>query len=325
MEGVNRGMAWILTHDTPSLHNLPYSTKESLVNAVLDKAWAKMEPFVPQDKMEELAGLAAGSGVPLKTLLRMHAVPDLSETSCSGLVAPPSVTSDGHTYQLRLLDYEDTLGIQERPSIIIYRPQQGNAYANIGWIGFVGVVSGMNDKGVAVSEKGLGDPKGETLSGIPMPFLLEQVLRYANTAEEGTALIRAARRTNSYLYLIGDPKGGAVGMITSAQNFYSWKPNQVKHIPRPDRDYFQIPNLIFASHYHETMGKSLEGMRGKIDEQTLQVLSRQVAMPSNIHAVIYRLDEGRIWVSNRVGSTRAADRPYVTFSLKDAWKKYLDR
>src|SRR5207247_325930 len=60
--------------------------KRKLVNEVLEKAWKIMEPFVPQEEMEEMAGLADGlkaagiSGIDLATLHRVHAIPDLGET-----------------------------------------------------------------------------------------------------------------------------------------------------------------------------------------------------------------------------------------------------
>ena len=46
------------------------------------------------------------------------------------------------------------------------------------------------------------------------PFLLKNLLRYANSADEGATLIRSTRRTNSYVYFIGDKDGGAVDWHT---------------------------------------------------------------------------------------------------------------
>ena len=39
-------------------------------------------------------------------------------------------------------------------------------------LGLLGVISGMNDAGLAVSEMGYGDPSGESFHGIPMPSFL---------------------------------------------------------------------------------------------------------------------------------------------------------
>src|SRR2546422_171919 len=223
--------------------------KRDVVDTLLDAAWEKLRPFTPREDMQEMAGLAAGAGVPLHTIHRMHAIPDLGETSCSGLVARDTATRDGHVYQLRILDYGANFNLQRRPLITVYRPGNANAFVNIGWVGFVGVISGINDKGVALSEMGFGNPPGETLAGEPMPFLLKSVLRYANNADEGATLIRAARRTNSYVYFLGDPSGGAVGMITSAQQFLAYRANETERVLFAGVEYPQFRDVVYAGHY----------------------------------------------------------------------------
>ncbi len=298
--------------------------KRDIVDSLLDVAWQRMRRFTPREDMEEMAGLAAGSGVPLKTIHRMHAIPDTGETSCSALVARGSATRDGHVYQLRILDYGANFNLQRRPLITVYRPNGANAFVNIGWIGFVGVVSGMNDKGVAISEMGFGNPPGETLAGIPMPFLLKNVLRYANNADQGAAIIRAARRTNSYIYFLGDRQGDAIGMITSAQSFQAYRANEQETLQVGDKILPQFRDVVYAGHYEKKQAELVKQMQGTFDVPVIQELARQIAMKSNLHTVIYDLTAGKLWVANRKDNIRAADRPYVEFTLSEAWAKRLD-
>jgi isopenicillin-N N-acyltransferase-like protein len=297
--------------------------KRDIVDSLLDAAWQRMRRFTPREDMEEMAGLADGSGVPLKTIHRMHAIPDVGETSCSALVAKGAATHDGHVYQLRILDYGANFNLQRRPLITVYRPSGANAFVNIGWIGFVGVVSGINDKGVAISEMGFGDPPGETLAGVPMPFLLKNVLRYADTADQGAALIRAARRTNSYIYFLGDRQGDAIGMITSAQSFQAYRANQQETLQVGNKTLPQFRDVIYAGHYEKKQAELVKQMQGTFDVPVIQELARHIAMKSNLHTVIYDLTAGKIWVANRKDNVRAADRPYVEFTLNDAWAKHL--
>jgi hypothetical protein len=300
-------------------HLISQRDKSAIVEELMDGAWRLLAPFTPREDMEEMAGLAAGSGIPLRVIHRMHAIPDLGETSCSGLVACETATRDGHVYQLRILDYGGNFGLQKRPLITVYRPNNANAFVNIGWVGFVGVVSGANNAGVALSEMGFGNPPGETLSGIPMPFLLKNILRYSNTADEGAALIRAARRTNSYVYFLGDKSNGAIGMITSAQKFLAYRANEKNVLQLGDITLPQFRDLVYGGHYEKRQGELLGALHGKIDVPGLQELARKIAMKSNLHTVIYDLTAQKIWVANRKDNTRAADRPYVEFSLADAF------
>jgi hypothetical protein len=297
--------------------------KKEIINEFLDRAWHLMARYAPQEDLEEMRGLAAGSGLPLDVIHRMHAIPDTGETSCSGLVAKGSATSDGHVYQLRILDYGANFNLQRRPLITVYRPTTGNAnmYVTIGWVGFVGAISGVNEEGVALSEMGFGNPPGETLAGMPMPFLLKNVLRYANTSDDGAAVIRAARRTNSYVYFLGDKRNEPVGMITSAQHCLAYHANERDTLQVGGETLPQFRDVVYGGHYEKKQAQLVGQMQGTLDVATIQELARQIAMKSNLQSVIYDLTADKIWVANRKDTIRAADRPYVEFSLADAWKK----
>src|ERR1017187_5647007 len=297
--------------------------EEQIVNEFLDRAWKMMARYAPKEDLEEMEGLAAGSGIPLDVIHRMHALPDVGETSCSGLVAKGSATQDGHVYQLRILDYGANFNLQRRPLITVYRPttENANAYATIGWIGFVGAISGVSDKGVGLSEMGYGNPPGETLAGTPMPFLLKNVLRYADAAEDGAAIIRAARRTNSYVSFLGDKRNDPIGMITSAQRCLAYRANDSDTLAVNGKSMPQFHDVVYGGHYEDKQAQLVHDLQGKFDVATIQELARQIAMKSNLQTVIYDLTADKIWVANRKDKIRAADRTYVEFSLADAWNK----
>jgi hypothetical protein len=308
------------------LRKAPFvSPKEATpaINSVLDQAWEKLAPYTPQEDLDEMQGLADGAGIPVEVIHRMHAVPDLTETSCSALFARGAATRDRHSYQLRILDYGKQFKLYERPLITVYRPANGNAFVNVGWIGFIGVVSGINEKNVAVSEMGFGNPARETLHGIPMPFLLKNVLRYADTADQAAALVRAAKRTNSYVYLFGDRHGNAVATVSSAWTYSAYRPNEQDVIETGGRRIRQFRDVLYAGHYEEKQGNFIEKHLGDFNVATIEDLSREIAMKSNLHTVIYDLTDSKIWVANRNATERAADRPYVEFTLSTAWVKNL--
>jgi cytochrome c551/c552 len=254
----------------------------------------------------------------------MHAIPDVGETSCSGMVAKGSATRDGHVYQLRILDYGANFNLQRRPLITVYRPTTDNAnqYLTIGWIGFVGAISGVNEKGVALSEMGIGvPPGGKTLAGTPMPFLLKNVLRYADTADEGAAIIRSARRTNSYVYFLGDKRDDPIGLVTSAYRCLTYHANESDTLAVDGETFPQFHDVVYGGHYESKEAQLVRQMQGTFDVAAIQDLAKQIAMKSNLQTVIYDLTAEKIWVANRKGNIRAADRPYVEFSLADAWSK----
>ena len=325
IESVERGAQKFIPKEALKL--LSEKGKRQFVNAILDRAWSMMERFVPEEDLEEMAGLADGlkaagiTGVDLATLHRVHAIPDLGETSCSALVAKGSATRDGHVYQLRVLDYGGGFGLERHPLITVYHSTRTNenTFIDIGWIGFVGLVSGMNEKGVAISEMGFGNPPGETLAGEPMIFLLKRVLRNADTAEGAASIIRAAKRNNSYAYWLGDRGGGAIGMVTSAQQCQMFRVNECEQVSHGTAKLRQFADVIYAGHYGEKQGKLVEQMRGTFDLAAIKDMAKKIRMNSNLHTVIFDLTTGDLCVANRHGSVPAAECPYVDFHYSD-WK-----
>ena len=207
--------------------------------------------------------------------------------------------------------------MEKHPLITVYhstRPGE-NTFVNVGWMGFVGLVSGMNEKRVAVSEMGYGSHPGETLAGEPMIFLLKRMLRYADNAESAISIIRGAQRNNEYAYGIGDSTGGAYGLITSRERCRIFPVNAFSEI-----DYGkgggvlpQFKDVMYAGHVSQKQCKLVEQMAGKFDLEKIKEMTRQIAMKSNLHVVIYDLTTGDMWIANRQEKIRAADCEYVKF------------
>jgi len=97
--------------------------------------------------------------------------------------------------------------------ITIYQPTTGNAnaYATIGWIGFVGAVSGVNAKGVALSEMGFGNPPGKRSRGTPMPFMLRMCCATRTLPKMvPRSFVQHDGRTRT-VYFLGDKHNDPVG------------------------------------------------------------------------------------------------------------------
>jgi len=312
-----------------TLHLVPSVTREDLVNGALDEAWALMELYVPRKDIDEMEGLAAGmkeAGVNatnlLKIIHRIHALPDLGETSCSALVAGGKATKDGHVWQLRILDYGAGSGVEKNPLItVVHGLPDENTLVNIGWIGFVGLVSGLNEKGVCISEMGYRNPPGERLDASPMIFLLKQALRYGNSSAEAVAILHAAERNNSYAYWVGDPKGYMAGLLTSATTFEQYWVNKQEVVYDEKIPLPQYRDVIYAGHDSVKQGNIVAQLQGKLCLETLQDMAKQIAMDSNLQTVIFDLTTLDLWVANAKGKQRAADCPYVPFKHDDWHRK----
>lgn len=112
-----------------------------------------------------------------------HALQSLALVGCSSFAAWDNHTSDSSMIIGRNLDFY--LGDMFAEDKIVYfcNPKQGHKFAMITWAGFMGCVSGMNEKGLTVTINAAKSdvPNGATT---PISLLAREILQYAGNIEE---------------------------------------------------------------------------------------------------------------------------------------------
>jgi len=310
---------------------------------MMDEAFDLMAPYIPLEEMEEMRGLAHGADLPLRMVHWLHIVPEISEygpkkrfrkgfkaTSCSNLIAFGKATRDGEMYQLRVLDWIRELGAQEWPVIIIHEPNQGNASVSFSYAGFIGAISGMNNKQMAFGEMGYGNPPGESLNGIPFPFLFRKLMREADTLAQAEEIIKNAVRTCSYVYLISDakvkdPAEGSLLFITDRGRVKISRENTLLVDERPgkkkDLKYLPIDDVVYGGAKSDDLYKSILKHYGNIDENSLQEIAKDAALRSNMQNVIFKPRTLEAWVSNaglgKGDEDKASNREWFYFNLQE--------
>ena len=287
---------------------------------VLDEAWAQMAPFVAERHKEEMRGLAEGAGVDLKLVHRAHAIPDLSEFHCTFFGAWGDATGDGHLHQIRALDSATQAGIQDAPALIVHKPADHNAFVNIGWLGFIGVVSGMNDKQIALSQIGEHfSDEVETLAGEPMPLLMRRVLEEASDLDAAIGIFKNANRTRSYLYCVGDAKIPEARALRTSKDFCEvYGPD--------DHGDLSLPNVVFwsmgcDSDWNQKVHDALKANLGEIAEQVGMSAIMKGLRTGSLHAVHYDVSDLELWVANATPGPEispAYNENFVHFSLAEA-------
>lgn len=70
----------------------------------------------------------------------------------------PFHSTPGNAYQLRALDFDTTGPFKDYPQVTVYHPSEGHAWAQVGFPGNVGVLTGFSDQHLAISEIGVSYP-----------------------------------------------------------------------------------------------------------------------------------------------------------------------
>jgi len=293
-----------------------------LAAGTLEKAYRRLEPFIPPRYQQEMRGLADGSGVPLKDIRLVNVFPALFH--CSGFALFGRATKGGRLLHGRVLDYITEIGLQKHAVTILTRPDGRNAFVNVGYSGFIGSVTGMNDKQIAVGEMG---GRGEGLwDGMPMPMLVRKALEEAGTLEQAVGVFRKARRTCEYYYVVSDGKvADARGLYCTPDELVALEPGR-KHPKLPDA---VADAVIFSA--GERLGHLLSRVRagyGAIDAQAaLDLMLRPVAMKGNLHNVLFAPRELQMWVAHASADLTQADyqacfQPYRHYDVR-GWMKRL--
>ncbi len=329
--------------------NLGYLYRQALkkfpIPELFNEVYDRMRPFIPQEYVDEMRGLAHGARVPLEMIHHIHILPEIGEwggkkrlvkvvksmmngdpedtwgTSCSNFCFADSAAKDRGFYSVRILDWglHRISKLHKFPLITIGVPEEGNVYANIGWVGFLGAVSGMNAAGITLGEMGYGDPAGETLHGIPMPFLLRNVLTYASSLTDVRKILKEAPGTNSFIFMMTDGKKreGEI-YIKDAQRFVTFRSGD--RVADGKVSLAPIKDVLYGGHYNDRMAELFGKYKGELSPDfVMNNIIPQIGMPSNFQNVIYDPVNLRFWLANAEDSeTKASAGPYTPFDLRAA-------
>ncbi|HBL45978.1 C45 family autoproteolytic acyltransferase/hydolase [Gimesia sp.] len=278
------------------------------------------KPYTPQKYVDEMRGLAAGAEIAYEDVRATNFIPEMFH--CSGFSIANSATKDGTLYHGRVLDYACDWGLQDHAVLVVAEPKGGIPFVNVSYAGFIGSVTGMNMQSVSIGEMG-GRGLGHW-SGVPMAFLVREVLETAKDLDEAIAVFRDNYRTCEYYYVIADGKTNrSVGMATSWEKMELIQPGEAHPLlPNPVKD----SALLSAGDRYQELSKRVKQGYGEFTaESAIELMSRPVAMKSNLHNVLFEPKSTKLWVANASSDGKpAANQKYYGFQLSELLKRKPD-
>jgi isopenicillin-N N-acyltransferase-like protein len=271
---------------------------EWIVRRYLFWKLGKMEKHVPEEFIEELKGMADSiteKKVNYREILLYHAMRDIGQVlMCSSFVALPQATKNRKLIYGRNFDFLQGGSLEN--VVTFYEPDKGNSFVSIVWPGMIGIVSGMNDKGLTVGIL-TAYSKDVSFDGIPSCFLMRKVLQYANNIEEAEGIIIQSKRTGPNIILLADEKGAFIiecsatkhalrkpqdGLLCSSNHFLS-------AIYEKDRKRRKALETGDSQARYKRMEQLLKENSGQIDvEYGIKILRDDLLLKKNtLHSVIF--------------------------------------
>ncbi len=169
----------------------------------------------PPEYRDELESMVRASSADRDLVIAGNTFFDLKKTlACSAVLVEKDRSATGGTLLGRNLDYPSLGYIHHYSLITVYRPKKALAFATVGFPGLVGVLSGMNEAGLALGVLEVFDIRpGEQhfdARGVPYGLCLRRVLEQARTIDEAKKVLESLRRTTTINVAIADRNDVAV-------------------------------------------------------------------------------------------------------------------
>ncbi len=185
-----------------------------------------MASHIPQEYREEIYALSLSAsheydayGSPYARQLNYQAAHDIGHAlqeymlvGCSSFAAWGDATENKQLLIGRNFDFYVGDAFAENKIVLFVEPENGYRFVSITWPGMMGVLSGMNEKGLTVT---INAAKGAlpTASARPISLLTREILQYASTIEEAYAIAQRCQTFVSESILIGSAREHRAAII----------------------------------------------------------------------------------------------------------------
>lgn len=192
-----------------------------------------IDKYIPQEYIEEIYGISryASSdfsfiGSNYGRILNYHAAHDIGHAlqnmnivGCTSFVLWGDRTESGELLVGRNFDFYVGDEFARNKIIEFVAPEKGNKFAFITWGGMLGVVSGMNDKGLTVT---LNAAKSSIPTGArtPISILAREILQYASNIKEAFAIAKKRETFVSESILLASATDGKAVVIEKVPKNY---------------------------------------------------------------------------------------------------------
>jgi hypothetical protein len=321
--------------------------------------WETEKPFSPDYLKAEMTGMGVGVCEGLRapgcnstewsqTIAELNMLPELIRMACTAYGAWGKATATGNSLiQLRALDFGGG-PFANYTIAAVYRDAQptddSNAFVSITFPGFAGVITGVSQRGIGVSEKvwmtyDTPSLQPGSYQGEADVFVLRDILQKAKNRADAEQMVQAANRTWAIFIGVGDYDTQVLDIIGYKQDS-AVAYTDVTMPSMTGQPYLE--SVCYVDKHPQpshdgptgTLPTALTDFYGNISLETSKIIT-QYHQTGDLHIASYDFAEknmnlavGRINHEGQYKPTGGSDdsvwkaynRPYLKFALNDLWE-----
>jgi isopenicillin-N N-acyltransferase like protein len=250
-----------------------------------------------------------------------HALQNLALVGCTSFGTWGSRSAGGDMIIGRNFDFYVGDHFSENKIVSFEKPAEGFKFMSVTWGGFIGVVSGMNEKGLTVT---INAAKSDIPSGsaTPVSLVAREILQYAENISGALAIARKRKMFVSESFLIGSAEDDkaviiektpdSIGVydpgkneIICANHFQSaelsgLKSNKVQLRQSASAYRFRRTEELLAATPKNTVAKTVQILRDRGGLENTDIgMGNEKAINQMIahHSIIFEPGKKLVWVS----------------------------
>tara|TARA_X000000368_G_scaffold158088_2_gene124545 strand:+ start:1068 stop:2750 length:1683 start_codon:yes stop_codon:yes gene_type:complete len=252
-----------------------------------------------------------------------HALQDLALVGCSSFAAWDKKTNDGELIIGRNFDFYAGDEFAKNKIVAFVTPKSGYKYMSVTWAGMIGVVSGMNEKGLTITINS-GKSSIPISAKTPISLLTREILQYASNIEEAIYIAKKRKVFISEAILVGSSEDNkAVTIEVSPKKFGVYNVENNNHLIcsnhfqsktyYDDRKNNKHIKESHSKYRYERMEELLDRKEKINVEDAVSILRNTKGLKDvNIgygnekslnhllahHSIVFKPDELKVWVSS---------------------------
>ena len=278
----------------------------------------KMEKFIPKRFIEEMQGIATGSGISYDDILILNCFMEIYKIGCSNHVAWGNMTKDGKLIHARNLDFPDKDKAHANLVILAYAIKGKKKILTITWPGVVGVLTGMNEDKLCLTIDELFH-FGRKIQSMPYHFFYRMLLEDCKTLAEAEAKIKKRKANTANIIVVSS---GLERTAFEAEVV----PNKGAAFVKPEGNWLTVTNNAITTEFRQKdcwrRKLALEYMKankGQLDTKKMKKLLKKTNMGIlNILAVVMEPEEMKMEIAyEKIPATQG---PWHTLKWSDCFK-----